>query len=116
MDGTLIVVPDASERSFDTALREEMEYLLASETFRKSPKLSQLLAYLVGATLRGEGEALKSYTVAVEGLGRDPDFDAQADSYPGYRSCACETFLVHSMPATNRAMKCASTSCPEAIG
>lgn len=93
MDGTLNVVPDASERSFDTALREEMEYLLASETFRKSPKLSQLLAYLVGATLRGEGEALKSYTVAVEGLGRDPDFDAQADSYPRVQVMRLRNFL-----------------------
>lgn len=92
-DGTLMVVPDANERSFETALREEMEYLLASETFRKSPKLSQLLAYLVGATLRGEGETLKSYTVAVEGLGRDPDFDAQADSYPRVQVMRLRNFL-----------------------
>lgn len=92
-DGTVTVVPDPDERSFDTALREEMEYLLASETFRKSPKLSQLLAYLVSATLRGQGETLKSYTVAVEGLGRDPDFDAQADSYPRVQVMRLRNFL-----------------------
>ena len=39
----------SDDRSFDAALRREMEYLLASSMFRKSPKLSQLLAYLVGA-------------------------------------------------------------------
>lgn len=84
---------DSGERSFDAALRQEMEYLLASETFKKSPKLSQLLAYLVGATLRGEGDTLKSYTVAVDGLGRDPDFDAQADSYPRVQVMRLRNFL-----------------------
>lgn len=83
----------SDDRSFDAALRREMEYLLASSMFRKSPKLSQLLAYLVGATLRGEGETLKSYTVAVDGLGRAADFDAQADSYPRVQVMRLRNFL-----------------------
>lgn len=83
----------SDDRNFDAALQREMEYLLASEMFRKSPRLSQLLAYLVGATLRGEGETLKSYTVAVDGLGRSPDFDAQADSYPRVQVMRLRNFL-----------------------
>lgn len=75
-------IDSAPARQFDEALRREMEHVLASPMFRKTPKLSQLLAYLVQATIRGEGETLKSYTVAVDGLGRDENFDAQADSYP----------------------------------
>lgn len=79
------VAPDnagTATRQFDEALQREMAHVLASPVFRKTPKLSQLLAYLVDATLRGDGETLKSYTVAVDGLGRDENFDAQADSYP----------------------------------
>lgn len=83
----------SAERSFDAALRRELDYLLASSMFRKSPRLSQLLAYLVGATLRGEGETLKSYTVAVDGLGRAADFDAQADSYPRVQVMRLRNFL-----------------------
>lgn len=44
--------------------------------------MRRLLSYLVDETLAGRGGTLKAYSVAVDGLGRPDDFDAQSDSYP----------------------------------
>jgi hypothetical protein len=59
-----------------------MERIFESEEFSRSPVMRRLLRFLVNQTLAGNGEQLKAYGVAVDGLGRDPDFDAQTDSYP----------------------------------
>lgn len=60
----------------------EMERIFESEEFSRSPVMRRLLRFLVNQTLAGNGAQLKAYSVAVDGLGRDPDFDAQTDSYP----------------------------------
>lgn len=67
---------------FSTAMRLERDHLFDSGHFAKAPTLMRLLAFLVEETLAGRGDQLKSHSVAVDGLGRDADFDAQADSYP----------------------------------
>ncbi|AHE56298.1 hypothetical protein [Sphingomonas sanxanigenens] len=54
----------------------------ASPEFLRAPVMRRLLDYLVQETLAGRGDQVKAYSVAVDGLGRDPDFDTQADSYP----------------------------------
>lgn len=64
------------------SLRGELQEVLRDARFVRSPVLSKLLAFLVDATLRGDGKALKSYAVAVEGLGRSADFDSNNDTYP----------------------------------
>ncbi|TZG29050.1 hypothetical protein [Sphingomonas montanisoli] len=64
------------------ALRDELALLLASPAFSRAPIMKRLLEYLVAETLAGRGEQLKAYSVAVDGLGRAPDYDARADSYP----------------------------------
>ena len=63
-------------------MQRECDRLSASEGFSRAPVMRRLLQYLVAETLAGRGASLKAYTVAVEGLARAPDFDAQADSYP----------------------------------
>lgn len=63
-------------------MRLERDHLFDSGHFAKAPTLMRLLAFLVEQTLAGQGDQLKSYGVAVDGLGRDEDFDTQADSYP----------------------------------
>lgn len=60
----------------------ELERIFASPEFTRSPVMRRLLRFLVDQTLAGRGDQLKAYSVAVDGLGRDPDFDAQTDSYP----------------------------------
>jgi hypothetical protein len=60
----------------------ELDAIFRSPEFERAPVMRQLLSFLVRTTLAGGGDELKAYTVAVEGLGRDPDFDSQSDSYP----------------------------------
>lgn len=77
------MTPDRDKRpGLDASMRLEVQHILASNQFKKAPTLERLLAFLVNETLNGNGKRLKSYTVAVDGLGRDPQFDTQMDSYP----------------------------------
>lgn len=62
-------------------MEAELASVLADATFVRSPVLARLLDYLVRMTLRGDGHTLKSYSVAIEGLGRSPDLDPQVDTY-----------------------------------
>ena len=65
---------------FDTKLNAEANAVLNDAAFLRSPVLSKLLRYLVDETIRGNGDALKSYSVAVDGLGRPETFDSASDS------------------------------------
>src|ERR1043165_9073097 len=56
-----------------------LDGVLASEMFRGSAKLGAFLRYVVEATLRGEQDRIKGYTIGVEALGREDDFDPQID-------------------------------------
>jgi len=60
--------------------RAELAAVLATETFKRSPKLSRLLSYLCDKYFNGEGDGLKEYSIAVEVLGRDSEFDPQLDA------------------------------------
>ncbi|GGB53924.1 tetratricopeptide repeat protein [Blastomonas aquatica] len=64
------------------ALLSELALVMQSPELVRSPVLRRLLEYLVDQTLAGNGERLKAYQIAVEGLGRDDSFDPQSDSYP----------------------------------
>lgn len=64
-----------------TAIKTELAGVLADPVFARSPVLTRLLAFLVEESVSGRGIRLKSYSVAVDGLGRAPDFDPQVDSY-----------------------------------
>src|SRR5882724_716798 len=60
-------------------VRAALEHMAISEAFRGPPQLVSFLRYVVEATLRGAGDRIKGYTIAVEALGRNEDFDPQAD-------------------------------------
>src|SRR2546421_4037016 len=60
-------------------VRAALGHMAASEAFRGSPQLVAFLRYVVEATLRGEQDRIKGYTIAVEALGRGDDFDPQDD-------------------------------------
>jgi TolB-like protein len=63
----------------DSEVRVALERMAASEPFRGSPQLIAFLRYVVEATLRGQADRIKGYTIATEALGRTVDFDPQAD-------------------------------------
>jgi PAS domain S-box-containing protein len=70
---------DFHDRPSAVEIRAAIERIVASDSFRLSPQLAAFLRFVVEATLRGEGERIKGYTIAVEALGRGEDFDPQAD-------------------------------------
>lgn len=61
------------------SVRTQLAKLRAAEPFVSSPQLVSFLDYVVEETLEGRERALKGYTIAVEALGRPPEFDPQAD-------------------------------------
>ncbi|KTE16643.1 tetratricopeptide repeat protein [Sphingopyxis sp. H115] len=71
-----------SSAETDRIIAEELERLLESPMFVRSPVLSRLLQFLVEHRLRGGRSAPKAYAIATEALGRSEDFDPAVDSYP----------------------------------
>jgi len=56
-----------------------LERIVNSEPFRASPQLVSFLCFVVEAVLRGEADRIKGYTIGVEVLRRDVNFDPQLD-------------------------------------
>lgn len=73
---------DADGDDAERYIAEELERLLASPLFVRSPVLSRLLQFLAEHRLRGGRSAPKAYAIATEALGRNADFDPAVDSYP----------------------------------
>ena len=60
--------------------KAELEAVLASNLFVRTPSLANLLSYLCQKYFQGEADLLKEYTIGVEAFGRAPDFDKKEDS------------------------------------
>jgi hypothetical protein len=82
--GTWIPETEA-ERS---AIREQLERILASPLFKNSRRYPILLRFAVERALDGHTEPLKERTLGVEVFGREPDYDTNLD--PVVRTTACE--------------------------
>lgn len=73
--------PSPKARSFGLEQeRAELERLLASGIFDRAPSLARFLTYVCEKYFAGEADQVKEYSVAVEALGRPPDFDYTKDS------------------------------------
>ena len=60
--------------------KAELRKILASRLFSRAPTLSKMLAYICEMYFVGQADHIKEYNVAVEALGRGPDFDSGGDS------------------------------------
>lgn len=60
--------------------RAELETVLASRTFARSPNVAKILRYIGTKCLEGHEHDIKEYIIGVEALGRPPDFDPKQDS------------------------------------
>jgi hypothetical protein len=67
------------ERPHPNDIRQELNRIINSSPFRDAYRLTSFLSFIVEMTLAGNGNKLKAYTIAVEALGRGPDFDPQTD-------------------------------------
>jgi adenylate cyclase len=63
----------------DDAIKAQLARILAGSALSGSPRLQQLLRYLVEEALAGRGDRLKGYTVGIEALGREVGFDPRVD-------------------------------------
>jgi len=60
--------------------KQELESLLASGIFDRAPNLALLLKYVCSKHFDGSADQIKEYNIAVEALGRPPEFDQKRDS------------------------------------
>jgi len=60
--------------------RHELDTILASGILNRAPNLAHLLTYVCAKYFEGNAEQIKEYNIAVEALGRPPDFDQKRDS------------------------------------
>src|ERR1035437_5333053 len=60
--------------------KAEIGRILASRLFLRAPTLSKMLAYICEMYFTGQSDRIKEYNIAVEALGRGPDFDLGGDS------------------------------------
>lgn len=74
------LVASCADGVSESAVREQLQRLLAARAFRQAPRLSRLLGYLVERTLAGEAEALKEYAVGIDVFDRDDSFDPRQDT------------------------------------
>jgi len=61
-------------------VRVELQTILASETFTRSPQLSRLLKYLCDSLLAHGSDPISEYAIGTEALGRPADFDPTQDA------------------------------------
>lgn len=60
--------------------RAELEAVLASDRFSRSPQLAKLLGYLCEKYFDGQADQIKEYNIATEVLGRSQEFDSTQDA------------------------------------
>jgi len=61
------------------SVKVQLEKILASSEFVSGKRLGQFLHYVVEQTLNGQSGRIKQFTIAVEALGYDSDFDPQSN-------------------------------------
>lgn len=60
-------------------VRQELNRILASKSFRQVDRLQRFLTFIVEETISGRGDRLKEYLVGVDVFGKDADFDPRMD-------------------------------------
>ncbi len=74
-------MPSITEESIGwQAERVELQAVLQSQLFARSPTLTHLLSYLCEKTFAGESEQIKEYSVGLEVFNRRDSFDQDTDS------------------------------------
>src|SRR5712692_10576118 len=60
-------------------VREELEKVLASRSFRSADRMRRFLSYVVELTIEGKCDDLKEYALGVEVFDREQSFDPRVD-------------------------------------
>lgn len=73
-------MPSTTAESIWEGERAELQAVLHSPLFARSPALTHLLSYLCEKTFAGETDQIKEYSVAVDVFDREDSFDQDTDS------------------------------------
>jgi hypothetical protein len=76
----LVVMPSSSEPLSFLDERAELARLLSSKSFGRATNLTRMLSYVCEQYFQGIRSGIKEYQIAVEALGRRPNFDPTVDS------------------------------------
>jgi hypothetical protein len=60
--------------------KAEVDWLLTSGVLGRAVSLARVLKYICGEHFQGRADQIKEYTIAIEALGRRPEFDPQTDT------------------------------------
>ena len=71
--------PVSADTDADKAIRQELERVLASATFRRVDRLKRFLSFVVEEALHGRGDQLKEYVIGVQVFEKDASFDPSGD-------------------------------------
>lgn len=70
----------ASASPSATDIREQLDRILASESFTHAERASRFLRYVVERALAGQADALKEYAIGVDVFERGENYDPRVDS------------------------------------
>jgi TolB-like protein/Flp pilus assembly protein TadD len=69
----------STKKDSDGAIRQQLERILASATFRQVDRLKRFLSFVVLETVAGHGDQLKEYVIGVQVFDKESSFDPRAD-------------------------------------
>jgi tetratricopeptide (TPR) repeat protein len=72
-------VPPPLSAPAERDVRDQVERIVSSATFRPADRLKHFLSFVAGQVLQGKGDSLKEYAVGVQVFGRDSSFDPRTD-------------------------------------
>jgi len=60
-------------------IRQQLDRILASKTFRQVDRLQRFLGFIVSETMAGHGDNLKEFLIGIEVFGKEASFDPRMD-------------------------------------
>lgn len=73
-------MPEGRQDVSREAVLAELNAVVGGAALARAPQLQAMLRYLVTETLAGRGHQIKAFNIAVDVLGRGPDFDPTQDT------------------------------------
>ena len=97
--------PPAAGTAPDVSLpvRQQLERILASATFRQSDRLKRFLTFIVREAITGHRDELKEYVIGVQVFGKEESFDPRTDPIVRVQARRLRAKLVHYYGGEGRA-------------
>ena len=77
------------------SVRTQLERILSTQAFARSPRIQSFLRYVVEETVEGRAKYLKAYSIALNVFGRNEAFDPQSDPLVRVQALRLRRLLDH---------------------